>query len=181
MAFAVDIAGAAGSGLLGGAVGLLGRVATEALGVWKMREARKDRVLEFEQARKGWDHELLLIDKQRLADREETEDALKIREAALTELAQKGSWEGLVAAIADQTAAVSQAQPWVASALALVRPVLTLLLFTGLMICMAAASLKWIEPDMAKSTVATVVNTISFAANVALLFWFGERPAKQGA
>lgn len=167
-----------GSGALGALLGAVGGLASRGMGIWERKEARKDQVLAYGEAEKVRAHELVLQKEQRQADREETEDALKIREAALEELSQRLDGEGLIAALADQTAAAGRASPWVANILALFRPGITVVLFTGLMVIFAASLFPAITAETSARITNNVVDTLCFAGNVALLFWFGARPEK---
>lgn len=182
MAGVVEVAqaalGAAGSGAMGAVLGAIGGIASRAMGIWERKEARKDQVLAFGEAEKVRAHELVLLKDQREGKREETEDELKIREAALGELVARLDGEGLIASIADQTAAAGRASPWVADILALFRPGITLVLFTGLMVIFVATLTPAFDAASAKKITGDVVDTLCFAGNVALLFWFGARPEK---
>ena len=145
-------ASAAGGGLFGLFVTALGRVA----GYFERRQN-----MAHETAR--WAHEVDLIGLQQAAAKAETE-----AELALTDVS--GSWDGLRASMAAQ-AAIGGSYKWVDAVRGLTRPALTLLLW------LIAAGI-WLGADPIGR--ASIVDTATFAATAATLWWFGDRGPRQG-
>jgi hypothetical protein len=94
---------------------------------------------------------------------------MKVRASELAgqeSLAQTpGAWEGLAASMAAE-ASIGESYRWVNAVRALTRPLLTFLLWliTGLVYLGAAAEAR-----------ASIVETTTFAATAATLWWFGDR------
>ncbi|MEM8616550.1 MAG: hypothetical protein AAGF20_06405 [Pseudomonadota bacterium] len=149
-----EITGLTASAAGGGIFGLLGTALGRLAGFFEARQAQR-----HEQAR--WAHEVQLIELQQAADRAETE-----AELALTDL--QGRWEGLEASYMAE-AAVGESYRWVDAVRGLTRPVLTLLLWL-----IAAAIWLGAEPESRTA----IVETATFAATAATLWWFGDRGQK---
>ena len=148
-----DIIGIAASAAGGGLFGLFGTALGRVAGFFERRQA-----LQHEQQR--WAHETQLLQLQQAAAAQETEAELAITHAA-------GQWAGLQASL-DADAAIGESYPWVNAVRALTRPGLTLLLW-------GISLLIWFSADV--SDQASIVETASFAATAATLWWFGDRSA----
>ncbi len=149
-----DIIGLAASAAGGGVFGLIGTVIGRIAGVVERRQDNAQ-----EQAR--WRHEAALMELQMKARASEL--------AGQQSLAQtSGAWAGLAASMAAE-AAIGESYRWVSAVRALTRPLLTLLLWliTSLVYFSAAADAR-----------ASIVETATFAATAATLWWFGDRGVK---
>lgn len=146
-----DIIGLAASAAGGGVFGLIGTVIGRIAGVVERRQDNSQ-----EQAR--WRHEAALLDLQMRARASELAGQESLAHTA-------GGWQGLAASVAAD-AAIGESYRWVNAVRALTRPLLTLLLWliTILVYFGAAAEAK-----------ASIVETATFAATAATLWWFGDR------
>ncbi|MEO1965444.1 hypothetical protein [Hyphomonas sp.] len=146
-----DIAGLAASAAGGGLFGLVGTVIGRIAGVVEARQAQA-------QERARWVHE---AEMQKL--RVEADAAGRVADLRQTETS--GAWTGLSASLAAE-AAIGESYKWVNAVRALTRPVLTVLLWgiTG------AVFLGADEVGQAG-----IVDTATFAATAATLWWFGDR------
>ena len=142
-------ASAAGGGIFGVFGTALGRVAT----YFEQRQS-----IAHEERR--WIHEAELLTLQRAAAAQETEAELALTQA-------HGSWTGLEASLAAE-AAIGGSYKWVNAVRALTRPMLTVLLW-------AITAVIWSSADPAART--NIVETATFAATAATLWWFGDRSA----
>lgn len=149
-----DLLGVTASAASGGLFGLVGTALGRVAGFFERRQSHA-----HERAR--WAHESELITLHQAAARQETE-----AELALTET--RGSWQGLSASMAAE-AAIAPSYKWVDAVRGLTRPFLTLLLW------LIAAGI-WIGATEADR--AAIVETASFAATAATLWWFGDRGPK---
>ncbi|MFN7181023.1 hypothetical protein [Hyphomonas sp.] len=146
-----DIIGLAASAAGGGIFGLLGTVIGRVAGLVERRQ-------DNQQERARWAHE-----------KDITQLQMQARAAALAAeeklAATAGSWAGLTASMQAE-AAIGGSYRWVEAVRALTRPLLTLLLWviTGLVWLGAAAEAR-----------AAIVETTTFAATAATLWWFGDR------
>lgn len=146
----------------GGLLGLVGSVVGVGARHLQAKAEHKRRLAE--QA-----HELALLDRQRAAAAEETEQEIALAAAA-------GSWDGLRASIAHDTAAgtASALPAWVQSVRALMRPALT----AGLL---AAVLALWrslpeaLPPAEAAETGQYLARALTAAATTAVVWWFGDR------
>jgi len=163
------VGGIAGSGALGAVLGGVMAVINRGIGIWEMREKRKDRQIEIAHEKERWGHEKVLLELQRAKAREE--DA-----AALDALHTAGSWDGLTATIADQAARAGKSWPWVDAVIALFRPFLTFLLWTAVLVLWFSGQLTSMPEATKAGLLLQIVNAIVFAATTALTWWFGERP-----
>lgn len=152
-----DIAGLAASAAGGGLFGLIGTVIGRAAGVIEARQAQA-----HERAR--WAHEGELLKLQMQAKSAEGEAALRLSETS-------GAWAGLSASMAAE-AAIGESYRWVNAVRALTRPVLTILLWaiTGAVFIGANAAGR-----------EGIIETATFAATAATLWWFGDRGPKREA
>lgn len=146
-----DLIGLAASAAGGGVFGLIGTVIGRIAGVVERRQDNAQ-----EQAR--WRHEAALMELQMKARAAELAGQESLGQAA-------GAWQGLAASMAAE-AAIGESYRWVNAVRALTRPLLTLLLWliTILAYFGAAAEAK-----------ASIVETATFAATAATLWWFGDR------
>jgi hypothetical protein len=152
-----EIAGLAASAAGGGIFGLVGTLIGRAAGFFERRQ-------EYAHERARWQHESQLITQQAQARISEL--------AAEQHLADtSGAWTGLAASL-EAEAAIGETYPWVNAVRALTRPVLTLLLWliTGLVFLAAAETAR-----------AGIIETTTFAATAATLWWFGDRSPRRGA
>lgn len=149
-----DIIGLAASAAGGGVFGLAGTVIGRIAGVI---ERRQDNA----QERARWQHEAALMTLQLQARASELAGQESLANTA-------GAWQGLAASMAAE-AAIGDSYKWVNAVRALTRPLLTLLLWliTILVYSGAAAEAK-----------ASIVETATFAATAATLWWFGDRGTK---
>jgi len=151
-----DLAGLVASAAGGGVFGLIGTVAGRIAGVFERRQEQA-----HEQAR--WAHQLRFAEMNQKARAQELAG-----EAALADAS--GSWQSLAASISAD-AALPSGYDWVSAVRSLTRPVLTLLLWliTGGVYLSA-------EPE----SQAAIVETTTFAATAATLWWFGDRSTRTG-
>lgn len=153
-----DLIGIAASAAGGGVFGVLGTALGRVAGYFERRQS-----IEHEERR--WQHEVKLLEMQRLAAAAETEAELAITRA-------EGSWDGLQASL-NAEAAIRASYKWVDAIRGLTRPLLTLLLW-GITVVI------WFSADLADRS--NITETATFAATAATLWWFGDRSAgaKQG-
>lgn len=146
-----DIIGLAASAAGGGVFGLIGTLVGRVAGFFERRQ-------DHAQERARWLHEKELAELQMRAKA----SAL----AAEEQLAHTaGTWAGLAASMQAE-AAIGESYRWVEAVRALTRPLLTVLLWiiTGFVWLGAEAEAK-----------AAIVETTTFAATAATLWWFGDR------
>ena len=119
-------------------------------------------------------HELALLDRQRAAAAEETEQELALAAAA-------GSWEGLRASLVHDTASGSAANlpVWVQSARALMRPALTLVLLGAVIVVWRSLG-DVLPPAEAAESGAHLARAVVSAATTAVVWWFGDRSLGRG-
>ena len=148
----METLGLAASAAGGGVFGLLGTIAGRIAAYVETRQAQA-------QERARWAHELDRLDRTaKIA-------AAEVRAAAdLADL--QGRWSGLNASLAADTA-LAASYRWVDAVRGLTRPILTLLLWV------IAAALFSASADGAHR--AAIVETATFAATAATLWWFGDR------
>ncbi|GAA0548022.1 hypothetical protein FHS83_000941 [Rhizomicrobium palustre] len=142
-----------GDALSGGLFGLIGNVASKAVGVFEAREI-------FAQKKEEWGHE------ERMADM-----AMKAKAAEAADMrastAASGSWTGLCESLKAE-GAIGVSYPWVNAVRALVRPVLTV----GLCGFLSAAFFALPATDAARGEIS---GSLVFAAVTAVVWWFGDR------
>jgi len=151
-----ELAGIAASAAGGGLFGLFGTALGRVASFFEQRQAHA-------QERARWDHETALIDLQMKADAQETEAELALAD-------QRGRWAGLDASMKAE-AAIPESYLWVNAVRALTRPVLTLMLW------MIAAYVFAVTDAAGR---AAIIETASFAATAATLWWFGDRGPRRG-
>lgn len=152
-----DIAGLAASAAGGGLFGLIGTVIGRAAGVIEARQAQA-------QERARWAHEGEMLKLQMQAKAAGAE--MSLRQAETT-----GAWAGLSASMAAE-AAIGESYRWVNAVRALTRPVLTVLLW-------AITGAVFLGADQAGRD--GIVETATFAATAATLWWFGDRGPRREA
>lgn len=150
-----DMIGLTASAAGGGVFGLIGTALGRVAGFFERRQAHA-------QERARWAHEVQLTELQMRARAEETEAELALADAA-------GRWDGLKASMAAE-AAIGASYPWVNAVRGLTRPALTLLLW------LIAGSI-YLGTDAAGRL--AIVETATFAATAATLWWFGDRGPRQ--
>jgi hypothetical protein len=146
-----DIAGLAASAAGGGIFGLIGSVIGRAAGLVERRQ-------EQAQERARWEHEARMLDAQMRAKQQASEADLRLADT-------RGGWRGLEASLAAE-AAIGESYKWVQAVRGVTRPFLTLLLWliTGLVFLGSGAAER-----------GEIVETATFAATAATLWWFGDR------
>lgn len=163
-----------GSGALGGLFGALGSSLGRLVGIYEMREKRQDRTLEMAHEKDLWAHELDLQNLQAKARAEETERELSLGNQGLDRANVEGAWRGLSASI-DAEAALSGGYPWVNAVRALVRPLLTVLIWLIFSLLFFAALGARLPTVNSQALIATFVEAVTFSASTALAWWFGDR------
>lgn len=148
-----DLIGIAASAAGGGVFGVLGTALGRVAGYFERRQS-----IEHEERR--WQHEVTLLEMQRLAAAAETEAELALTHA-------EGRWEGLLASL-NAEAAIRASYKWVDAIRGVTRPLLTLLLW-GITVVI------WFSADLADRS--NITETATFAATAATLWWFGDRSA----
>lgn len=146
-----DIIGLAASAAGGGVFGLVGTVIGRVAG---LIERRQDNT----QERARWAHDAAMQQARMHEIAVATEAQIKLA----------GAWRGLAASM-EAEAAIGESYKWVNAVRALTRPLLTLLLWviTGLVYLGASAEAR-----------VGIVETATFAATAATLWWFGDRGQK---
>lgn len=150
-----DIAGLAASAAGGGIFGLVGTALGRVAGYFEQRQA-------FKQETARWAHEVELVGLQQAAARQESEAELALANTA-------GSWQGLSASMQAE-AAIGSSYRWVDAVRGVTRPTLTLLLW------LISVGI-WFGADPGDR--AAIVETATFAATAATLWWFGDRAPSQ--
>ena len=140
------------SALTGGGFGLIGSLASKAIGLFEAGQKRKDKALEYEQ-------ELKLLDRQAALTTAETENELALVNAETSASLREASYS--------HDNSVGKPHRWVVDVLRLVRPVLTafLLILVG--------GIYFTTNDFAMK--AGVIDSILFMTSSAVTWWFGDR------
>ena len=140
------------SALTGGGFGLIGSLASKAIGLFEAGQKRKDKALEYEQ-------ELKLLDKQAALRTAETENELALADAETSASLREASYS--------HDNSMGKPHRWVVDVLRLVRPVLTgfLLILVG--------GIYFTTDDFAMK--AGVVDSVLFMTASAVTWWFGDR------
>ena len=166
-----DVVGVGAAAMTGGLTGILGSLAGRVFSIFERREARQDRALANEEFSRVRGHELELLRESRLTNAAETENEIAIART-------QGSWAGLEASHASQ-ADMSGVPGWANAVRAMVRPVLTPLLWLIAMLAFAwmlrRAEAGLIEAEDAALMTTYVINSAIYAATAATLWWFGDR------
>lgn len=172
----MDLIGAAGGGLAGGALGAafgaLGSILNRGFGVLEMREKRRDRQLELAHEKERWTHETALAGQARSARADEARQGLALAQT-------QGSWAGLSASV-EAEGAIGDSWPWVTAVRALTRPALTVMLWLLYSLLFLTAAAGALDADTASSVIRAAVDTVSFSAATALTWWFGDRAPRRG-
>lgn len=148
-----DLIGIAASAAGGGVFGVMGTALGRLAGYFERRQA-----IAHEERR--WQHELQVQERQYLSAAAEAEAELARDQA-------KGRWSGLLASLEAETA-IRSSYKWVDAIRGLTRPALTVLLWL-------ITVLIWFSADAPNR--ATIIETATFAATAATLWWFGDRGA----
>lgn len=146
-----DMIGLAASAAGGGVFGLVGTVIGRVAGLVERRQDNS-------QERARWAHEAAMLEVRMRETAAATEGQTRLADAA-------GAWRGLAASM-EAEAAIGDSYRWVNAVRGLTRPLLTLLLWliTGLVYLGAAPEARGM-----------IVETATFAATAATLWWFGDR------
>jgi len=140
------------SALTGGGFGLIGSLASKAIGLFEAGQKRKDKALEYEQ-------ELKLLDRQAALTTAETENELALVNAETSASLREASYS--------HDNSVGKPHRWVVDVLRLVRPVLTgflLILVGGIYVTADDFAMK-----------AGVIDSVLFMTSSAVTWWFGDR------
>lgn len=151
-----------GSALTGGIFGVLGTALGRVLGLVERRDAHA-------QERARWAHEITLHRLNRDMRAAETEQELAVLSAQM-------SGAGLTESLRAE-ASLPGGYPWVDAVRALVRPVLTPLLW-GVYLILVAMVLS-AEPDLSTPLLSRLLEDVAFAASAATLWWFGDRAPRR--
>lgn len=151
-----DIIGITASAAGGGLFGLIGTALGRIAGYFERRQT-------MTHERERWGHEVQLLKLQQAAKAQETEAEIMLSEV-------EGSWHGLATSMQAE-AAIGASYKWVDAVRGLTRPSLTLLLWV-------IAALIWFGADPAGQS--SIIETATFAATAATLWWFGDRGPRQG-
>ena len=140
------------SALTGGGFGLIGSLASKAIGLFEAGQKRKDKALEYEQ-------ELKLLDRQAALTTAETENELALVNAETSANLREASYS--------HDNSVGKPHRWVVDVLRLVRPVLTgfLLILVG--------GIYFTVDDFAMK--AGIIDSVLFMTASAVTWWFGDR------
>lgn len=171
----MDLINLAGGGLTGGALGAafgaFGSILNRGIGIFEMKEKRKDREMELVHEKARWTHDLELAAETRAGQ-------VEAAKQALAQTGAEGSWRGLAESLKAE-AALGVSWPWVAAVRALTRPGLTLLLWLLFALLFLAAIGGALDTETASGVVSTAVETIAFSASTALAWWFGDRAPRR--
>jgi len=148
-----DLIGMAASAAGGGVFGVMGTALGRLAGYFERRQS-----IAHEERR--WQHELKVLDRNQQAASAEAEASLALEHA-------EGRWSGLQASLEAETA-IRSSYKWVDAIRGLTRPALTVLLWL-------ITVLIWFSADAPNR--ATIIETATFAATAATLWWFGDRSA----
>jgi hypothetical protein len=154
-----DLISTVGGAATGGLLGTLGSLGTQALAFVIDRENAKQ---ELEMKRVTNSHELAMLDKTSERGRQEAQETFALRnlEGKIEEIGK--SYEGLAAAMADQTTLNGRASQWTVDIMTLVRPSLTVLLIIASFIFGLLQN-------------ANAYYQASMMATMAVAWWFGDR------
>jgi hypothetical protein len=153
-----EIMGLAASAAGGGLFGIVGTALGRVAGIFEQREHHAHQ-------RALWAHQQMMQDTSRAAERDRDNAALERADV-------EGRWAGLDASVRAD-AAIGESYRWVNAVRGLTRPVLTFALWaiTAFIFAHADASGR-----------SQIIETSTFAATAATLWWFGDRgPKRRGA
>lgn len=148
-----SLIGVGASALSGGLFGVLGTVAGRVAGFFERRQS-------FAQERARWSHEMALLELQAKTRAAETEAEHRLADT-------QGAWQALAGSY-EAEARIGDSYKWVNAVRALTRPTLTVLLW-------AVALMIFAGTGKASGAPQAFVETITFAATAATLWWFGDR------
>lgn len=146
-----DLIGLTASAAGGGVFGLIGTALGRVAGYFERKQ-------EHAHDRARWSHETELLHLQMQAKTEETEAELALSESA-------GRWKGLEASLMAD-AAIGNSYLWVNAIRGLTRPALTFMLW------LIAIGIYFSADEVGQSS---IIDTATFAATAATLWWFGDR------
>jgi len=162
-------ASVASGGVLGGVFGVLGAGLGRLVGVVEQRET-------YRQEKARWSHEEKLRELQLKASANE-------HAQELARVATQGSYDGLTASLAADAASAGASYRWVEAVRALVRPVLTPLLWLLYLVVFfritGGPAARLLEPHVAGDLITDFVANVAFAATAATLWWFGDRAPRR--
>lgn len=153
-----EIMGLAASAAGGGLFGIVGTALGRVAGIFEQRQHHAhERAL--------WVHQQVMHDATRAAERERGR-------VALEQAGVEGRWAGLDASV-KADAAIGESYRWVNAVRGLTRPVLTFALW-------AITAFIFVQADAYGQ--GQIIETSTFAATAATLWWFGDRgPKMRGA
>ncbi|MEL6830398.1 MAG: hypothetical protein AAFO63_09715 [Pseudomonadota bacterium] len=151
-----NMIGLAASAAGGGVFGLIGTAIGRVAGFVERRQS-------YAHEAAKWAHDLRQFELKQAATLAQTQADLDMRTI-------DGRWQGLEASIQAE-AAIAPSYPWVDAIRGLTRPGLTFLLWL-----ISAGIWLGADPDGR----AAIIETASFAATAATLWWFGDRGPRQG-
>jgi hypothetical protein len=146
-----EILGIASSAAGGGLFGLLGTGLGRIVGYFETRQ-------KLNHERERWVHDTKMAELQMTAARERAS-------ADIAQTNAEGSWAGLSASL-EADAAIGESYPWVSAVRGLTRPMLTFLLW------LITLTIFMNTPAEGRTD---LINTATFAATAATLWWFGDR------
>lgn len=157
------------SAVTGGALGVLGTAIGRLAGFFERRQ-------DHAQERERWSHERLMAEAEgartERAEQRESEQALA-----------EASYAGLRSSL-EAEAAIRASYPWVEAVRALVRPVLTPLLWLLYLVVffavMEGQAERYLTPEAQGDFVGYFIANVAFAATAATLWWFGDRAPPPG-
>lgn len=165
-----ELFGVGASAVSGGLLGVIGAGIGRGLGFLEQRAS-------FAQERARWAHELKLHELQMQAKAAETESELAV-------MAAQGSYQGLTASL-EAEAKIAASYKWVEAVRALVRPVLTpmlwLMYLAVFQMVASGNAARYLSPEAADDLVGYLVANVAFAATAATLWWFGDRAPRPKA
>ena len=146
-----EFLGMAASAAGGGLFGLIGTGIGRVAGYFENRQQNRHE-------EKRWAHDLQLLELTASANREQAE-------ADIAKVEAQGSWDGLTASM-EAEASIGDSYRWVNAVRGLTRPLLTLLLWLITLLVFL-----YTAPENREN----IINTATFAATAATLWWFGDR------
>lgn len=151
----MGVLGLGASALSGGIFGVVGTALGRLGGFFERKQT-------FAQERARWAHEIQLQELTARTKAAETEAEHRLIDT-------QGAWQALSASY-EAEARIGESYAWVNAVRALTRPVLTLFLW------IAALIIFW-NTAHTDGAHAAFVETVTFAATAATLWWFGDRAA----
>ena len=159
-----ELIGIGASALGGSGLGIIGSLLGRGLGIFEKIQNRKTLVLTHA-------HELSLLQEQRQAKQEETEQEIRIADTT-------GSWKGLSESHRAD-AAITGTSRWVANCRAMVRVILTpslIVMVGGVLWMLTHGDLDtYLTSGEVFYLVSYTVKSIVFMASTSVAWWFGDR------